>query len=326
VSSAVATIVVVTFNSRRWLARQRAALEALTETRWRLVVLDNGSREDERPKAEMLPAGAVIIQCERNAGFAEGNNLAALDTDTPYLVFLNPDAFPQPAWLSSLIKAAEDHPRAGAVGSTQLRADTELYDGTGDVLHATGIAYRSSYGKRRLSPPPFGETFAACAAAMLVRREAFEAVGGFDGGFFCYMEDVDLCFRLRLAGWSVLQSPDAVVAHIGGGAPNTATGFADFHGARNRFWTFVKCMPAALFWPLLPLHLIASIAAVAFALRRGPHAWGGFLAGLGSIGQAWRARRAVQATRHANSLDIARALAWSPFVFLGRQPVIRRPR
>ncbi len=321
-SPPIATIIVVTYNSARWLARQRAALEAQTETRWRLVVFDNASRPDERPKASDLAAGGTVIQSEQNIGFAAGNNAAADDADTPYLVFLNPDAFPEPGWLAALVTAAERFPHAVAIGSTQIRAGhPDVFDGTGDVLHASGLAYRSNYGKKRRAVPPLSDTFAACAAAMLVRQEAFEAVGGFDESYFAYFEDVDLCFRLRLAGGVVLQSPDAVVAHVGGGAGNERSGFADFHGARNRMRTFVKCMPAALLWPLLPVHLVANAIACTFALRRGVDAWSGYVAALGEFGAMWRARRSVKRTVGAGA--IARALAWSPLVFFGRKPVIR---
>ncbi|MBC7768858.1 MAG: glycosyltransferase family 2 protein [Phycisphaerales bacterium] len=322
----LATIIVVTHNSARWLPRLCAAVAAQTETRWRLVVFDNGSRAEERPRQIDLPPGASLIQCENNLGFAEANNLAASDADTPYLVFLNPDAFPEPGWLAALIATAKRFPVAGAIGSAQLRADAPgVFDGTGDVLHASGIAYRSSFGKTRAAPPPLGETFSACAAAMLVRREAFEAAGGFDARYFCYFEDVDLCFRLRLLGWRVLQSPDAVVAHVGGGVAGARSAFGDFHGARNRLWTFVKCMPPALLWPLLPVHLIASaLVCSSAALRgRGFHAWRGMMAGFAGLGPIRASRRDVQRARIARTDEIARALAWSPEILLSRRPVIR---
>jgi N-acetylglucosaminyl-diphospho-decaprenol L-rhamnosyltransferase len=321
----LATVIVVTHDSARWLARMLAALAAQTERRFRLVVVDNASRPEERPRVGDLPQGARLIQSEANLGFAAANNLAARGAETPYLVFLNPDAFPEPDWLARLIAAAERFPRAGAVGSTQLRADAPgVFDGAGDVLHASGLAYRALHGRRRAAPPPLGESFAACAAAMLVRREAFEAAGGFDERFFCFFEDVDLCFRLRLMGWRVVQSPDAIAAHVGGGAGGSAA-FAEFHGARNRLWTFVKCMPAALFWPLLPAHLLASATAATLSLARGRgfSAWRGLIAGVGGLGPVWSARRELQRARAASWRDIAGALAWSPFVFFGRQPVIR---
>lgn len=322
----LATIIVVTHNSARWLARMSAAVSAQTETRWRLVVIDNASAADQRPHLADLPSPASVIQCEANHGFAVANNLAAADADTPYLVFLNPDAFPEPGWLAALIATAEKYPNAGAIGSTQLRADAPgIYDGTGDVLHASGLAYRSSYGKHLPAPPPLGESFGACAAAMLVRREAFEAVGGFDARYFCYFEDVDLGFRLRLQGWSILQSPDARVAHVGGGVAGAHSAFGDFHGARNRLWTFVKCMPPALFWPLLPFHLLAAaLAGTSTLLRgRGFAAWRGSFAALANLGPMLKSRRQIQAQRKAKTSAIASALAWSPLVMIGRRPVIR---
>jgi len=322
----LATIIVVTHNSARWLDRMSAAVSAQTETRWRLVIIDNGSAPDQRPHLRDLPAGASLIQSETNQGFAAANNLAAADADTPYLVFLNPDAFPEPNWLAALIAVAEKYPQAAAIGSTQRRADHPgIYDGTGDVLHASGIAYRSSYGKSRQAPPPLGESFSACAAAMLVRREAFETVGGFDDRYFCYFEDVDLCFRLRLAGWRILQSPDAIVAHVGGGVAGARSSFGDFHGARNRLWTFVKCMPPLLFWPLLPLHLTTTglVNTSALLRGRGLAAWRGSFAALARLSPMLKTRRTLQATRKAKTSAIAAALAWSPFVMIGRQPVIR---
>src|SRR5262245_35237796 len=304
-----------------------AAVAAQTEQRFRLILTDNASRPEERPHQSALPASASLVQSEKNLGFAAANNLAARDADTPYLVFLNPDAFPEPSWLAALIAAAEQHPNAAAIGSTQLRADAPgVLDGAGDVLHATGLAYRADYG-RRAPVPPFGESFSACAAAMLVRREAFEAAGGFDARYFCYFEDVDLGFRLRLLGWRILQSPAAVVAHVGGGVSGARSAFGDFHGARNRFWTFIKCMPAPLLWPLLPLHITASALAVSVAVLkgRGLAGWRGLLAGFAGAAPIWRTRRDVQRARVASWLDIARALAWSPDVLIPRRPVIRPP-
>lgn len=322
----LATIIVVTHNSARWLARMSAAVSAQTETRWRLVIVDNASALDQRPQLADLPPGASLIQSETNQGFAAANNLAADDADTPYLVFLNPDAFPEPGWLAALLATADSFPAAAAIGSTQLRADAPgIYDGTGDVLHATGVAYRSSYGQRRTAPPPLGETFSACAAAMLVRREAFEAIDGFDARYFCYFEDVDLGFRLRLQGWRILQSPDAIVAHVGGGVIGARSAFGDFHGARNRLWTFVKCMPPLLFWPLLPIHVAATtlINTLNVLRGRGLSAWRGSFAALANLAPILRSRRAEQTKRKAKTGAIAAALAWSPLVMIGRRPVIR---
>lgn len=306
-----------------------AAVRAQTEVRWRLVLVDNASRADERPSISELPAGAELIQSEVNLGFARANNMAALGADTPYLAFLNPDAFPHPTWLSELLSVADRHPRAVAVGSTQISAASDnIFDGTGDVLHATGIAYRSSHGRYRREAPPLGESFSACAAAMLVRREAFEAVGGFDESFFCFFEDVDLGFRLRLSGGEILQCPTALVAHVGGGSTGKASPFADYYGARNRLWAFVKCMPPVLFWTLLPVHLGATAFIVSWSLvvRGRVSPWRGFIAGIAGLARVWKRRREIQRRRAVGSATIARILAWNPVVILTREPIIRRRR
>lgn len=327
-SAPIATIIVVTYNSARWFERQAAALAAQTETRSRLIVIDNASAEAARPGAGALPAGAALIQNEANIGFAAANNQAAQAASTPYLIFLNPDAFPEPAWLAALLQTAERHPQAAAIGSTQLREGAPgVLDGVGDVLHVSGLAYRAGHGKRR-DAPPLGETFSACGAAMLVRREAFEAIGGFDERYFCFFEDVDLCFRLRLAAWRVLQSPDAIVSHVGGGSTGAVSDFAEFHGARNRLWTFVKCMPGPLMWLLLPAHLIATalVATLAPIRGRGLGGWRGIFAGFAGLGPIFASRCEVQKARKAWFGDIASALTWSPDVLFTRRAVIRKIR
>lgn len=322
-----ATIIVVTYNSARWLERQAAALAAQTEKSWRLVVIDNAS-EDERPGTRAFPFDVEIIQNERNVGFAEANNIAALDRQTPYLVFLNPDAFPEPGWIAALLRTAEQYPQAAMIGSTQVRhGAADVLDGTGDVLHATGFAFRSNYGKRR-AVGPLAETFSACGAAMLVRRDAFETAGGFDSRYFCFFEDVDLGFRLRLAGHRVLQAPDAVVAHVGGGSAGAQSAFAEFHGARNRLWTFFKCMPAPLLGIMGPLHLAGGflLASINPFRGRGLHAWRGIVAGLAGLGPILETRREVQKARKATLGDIAGALAWAPDVLFTRRAVHRKIR
>lgn len=324
----VATIIVVTHNTARWRARQKAALEAQTDKRWQLVIIDNASRDDERPRAEHFPNGAEIIQSDVNLGFAEANNIGARHAATPYLVFLNPDAFPEPDWFAKLIAVAERFPQAGAIGCLQRREGAPgMLDGVGDVLHASGLAYRAGYGKRGTAPA-LAETFSACAAAMLVRREALEEIGGFDERYFCYFEDVDLGFRLRLAGWRIVQSPDAIVSHVGGGSAGATSAFAEFHGARNRLWTFIKCMPGALMWLLLPAHIVATalVSSVAPIRGRGLGAWRGIIAGWTGLGPILATRTEVQSARKVSIGNIAAALTWSPDVLFTRRATPQKIR
>jgi N-acetylglucosaminyl-diphospho-decaprenol L-rhamnosyltransferase len=88
--------------------------------------------------------------------------------------------------------------------------------------------------------------FSACGAATLIDRDLFLAMGGFDERFFCYCEDVDLGYRLRLAGETTLLLPAAVVEHVGSASTGVRSDFSIFHGSRNRIWTFIKNTPTPL--------------------------------------------------------------------------------
>jgi GT2 family glycosyltransferase len=162
---------------------------------------------------------------------------------------------------------------------------------------------------------------------MLIDRELFLDLGGFDERLFCYCEDVDLGYRLRLAGERTLVIPDAVVEHEGSastGGPRSD--FAVFHGTRNRFWVFVKNTPPVLFWLTLPMHLSATTMLFARHASRGEFRtpWRGLMAGIGGVSVALAARRETQAQRKVGSLAIARAMTWNPLDLLYRRVVIRR--
>lgn len=321
------TIVVVTYNSRACLPRLKQALETQSHNS-RLIVLDNASTPDQRPTPKDLPSAADFIQSETNLGFAAGNNLCVARVDTPFVALLNPDAFPEPDWLARLMAAAEQNPRVAAFGSTQISAnDPTRFDGLGDAYHAVGTSWRGGFGAPTAAHTPrTGQTFSACAAAALYRTEAWRAVEGFDEALFCFAEDVDLAFRLRLRGWQVMQIGDAVVRHIGGASAAAHSDFATFHNARNTIRVFVKDMPSALFWLMALAHALKTLAhyAASFARAEGASYRRGVRAGIMGLAAAWRARRAVQATREAPVRHIAAALTWSPLALLRRAPKIWR--
>ncbi len=323
-SEVIVSVIIVSHNSRRWIERQTLALADQRERRFEVIFWDNASRPEEEPDPASLPPEAHLVRHPENLGFAEANNRAARLAKGRFLAFLNPDAFPAADWLAALLAAAEEHPSAAAFGSTQWRADaTGIMDGAGDVLHACGIAFRGGHGHRG-PPPATGETFAGCAAALMVRREAFEAAGGFDPLYFCYFEDVDLCFRLRLLGHSIVQVREAEVAHVGGGSAGARSAFGEFHGARNRLWCFFKCMPLPLLIALAPFHFVATglNAAQHLVSLRGTACLRGIWAGLWGLGPILRARRRVQHERRATTAAIARALTWDPRHLLTRRPVV----
>ena len=319
-------VIVVTYNSRKYLPRLRASLEAQTLP-FRLVVIDNGSAEANRPTAEDFPAGAQIVQMHNNLGFAAANNRGADLCDTEFIALLNPDAFPEPDWIEQLLDAAKRWPQALAFGSTQISAEDETqFDGLGDCYWVMGVPWRGGYGWPITTPAEEGEIFSPCAAAALYRADAWRSAGGFDESFFCYCEDVDLGFRLRLSGGTCVQAAKAVVRHVGGASSNgPRSHFAVFHGSRNRLWTYVKNMPPALLMLTVAAHVLVTIAFLLWSPFRGTGraTWAGIWAALTGMGPILRARAQAQAARKISSWTLARVLSMRPDEVLSRAPVVR---
>lgn len=297
------TVIIVNWNSGAWLARAVAALGLQTCRDFRLLVVDNASSDDSvaRARAENVPFD--LLAQKSNTGFAAANNRAAAQAESEWLALLNPDAVPAPDWLERLLAAATAHPEFDFFGSRQMMTDAaDHLDGIGDDYHISGMARRRGRGRRLRAADLAGrEIFAPCAAAALYRRDMFLAAGGFDERFFCYFEDVDLGFRLRLLGHRALYVPDAVVAHAGAAITGSGSDFTVYHGHRNLVWAYVKNMPGALFWACLPAHLALNVAAVCFFSLKGQgrvvlRAKRDALRGLPAM---LASRRAIQARRRA---------------------------
>jgi GT2 family glycosyltransferase len=200
---------------------------------------------------------------------------------------------------------------AAFASQMQLSATPEYLDGAGDSYHVSGRAWRNGHRARAAEwPAEDVEVFAPCAAAALYRREAFEEVGGFDEQYFCYFEDVDLGFRLRLRGYRCLYVHAAVVRHVSSASSGYRSDFAVYHGERNAVWTFVKNMPGPLLWVYLPQHLLLNMAALFFYPLRGQGkpVWRAKLDAVRGLASVLARRRLVQRTRRADARAIRRAL------------------
>jgi len=321
------SVVVVTYQSGATLPRCLAALSAQSFRDYELIVVDNASTDRAAQAAAAADPAIRLIENTGNLGFAAAANQGARAARGRWLALLNPDAYADPDWLERLLVAAAAHPQVRAFASRQLMAqDPTRLDGLGDVMAGAGFPFRGGYRGPDPGPLPVSEVFSACGGAMLMDRALFLELGGFDERLFCYCEDVDLGYRLRLEGGRCLLAPDAVVRHEGSassGGPRSD--FATFYGARNRLWVFVKDTPPLLFWLTLPLHLAATAVLFARHATRGELAspWRGFKAGVKGLRVALEARREAQARRKVGSLAIARAMSWNPIAVSRRRIVIR---
>ncbi|NOX95323.1 MAG: glycosyltransferase family 2 protein [Alphaproteobacteria bacterium] len=317
------TVIVVNYNSGARLQKCMAALSAQTYRDFDVLVVDNNSGDQSLDFAMPENLDVRFIRLPENVGFAAANNRAAEITSAEWLAFLNPDAYAQDDWLQSFVNGAARYLDVDAFGSLQLNAaDPSLIDGAGDVYFAAGISYRGGFSHPVETAPVEGECFAPCAAAAFYRRQVFDRLGGFEESFFCYSEDVDLAFRLRLAGGRVVQLRDAVVHHEGSGITGQLSGFAIYHGHRNRLWTYFRNMPVSLLFITLPAQLVMSFLLIFYFVFKG--SGGPYLKAMRDaitgLPQALKDRRRIQATRRASIGSIAKAMVWSPIRFLKREP------
>lgn len=312
--SSSVTVVVVNFNGGELLRQCIARLIEQRHPPARILVMDNGSSDDSAGKVADL-RHVTVRYLGSNLGFAAANNRAFAECDTDLVALINPDAFAEPDWLERLVAAANAHPDVAAFGCRQMMETAPGHiDGIGDIYHVSGLVRRRGYGRlQRPADRVAGEIFSACAGAALYRRSALQEVGGFDESYFCYVEDVDLGFRLRLAGHTCLYVPDAVVHHVGSAiSGGRHSDFSLYHGHRNLVWTFFKNMPVPLLLLFLPLHLLLNLATVLLFTLRGKgavilRAKRDALSGLPAV---LRQRAAIMRARRASSLAILRVLSW----------------
>lgn len=310
-------VVIVNFYTADYLRRCLSALMQQTRPADAIVIVNNGDLTGAMDFiGQDCPAAQVIHQ--PNIGFAAANNLAIdVLASHEWIALLNPDAFPEPDWLEQLLLATSTHPDIDVFSSLLLRADNkQIIDGDGDSYHVSGLAWRHNHNRSIQRAGKMREVFSACAAAALYRRDALISVQGFDESYFCYFEDVDLGFRLRLRGYRCLQVPAARVEHVGSvtSGGNQKSDFALYHGHRNLVWTFVKNMPGIWLWLILPLHVLLNMVEIIWYVSKGRRRIMGKakLDAIKGISVVWRQRKIIQAERTASSISLLRCMSFWP--------------
>lgn len=290
-----------------------------------VVVHNTSGAEAAGATAELAaahPAVDRVIETGANLGFPRAANRGAAETARETILFLNPDAVPEPGCLDAL---REPPPGWDAWMGLVALDDGRRINTAGGELHFLGFGWAGRYGEPVESVPPdpheVGFLSGACLA---VRRSAWEAVGEFPG-FFLYFDDVDLTHRLRLQRRAFGIVPAARVRH----GYDFGRRPAKMHELeRNRWLTVLRCYPRGLLLPLLPALLFLDPVMLAIAAAQG---WGGAkaraIAGVvRALPRAMRERRAIQRGAVAGAGELARWMGHrleSPFFgAVGRSPLV----
>jgi GT2 family glycosyltransferase len=235
---------VVTFNTRDLTI---SALERLLEHSdgmdVRLLVRDNASSDGTAEAIRERFPEAHLDAGDRNIGFAAGMNRLIETSDGAWFLALNSDAWPERGALRALLSAGEANPSAAAIAPRLERPDGSLEHST-FPFPSLGVASLNAVGGYTRLWPRLAKRLAlvgawdhdeprdvdwAIGAALLMRRVALDALGGFDESFFMYVEDLEWCWRARQAGWTIRFEPEAVVRHVG-----NASGASAYGGLRTQ--------------------------------------------------------------------------------------------
>jgi GT2 family glycosyltransferase len=227
------TVVVVTWRGRAHLTECLDALAAQTRPH-RTVVIDNASDDGSAALLAAHPSAPAVRRLPANTGYAGGIAAALPEVDTEFVAWLNDDAAPAKDWLAELEDALLADPWAAAASARMERADGE------PISLGVGLTGDGHGVDRTQDGPVFG----FCGGAALLRTGALRRVGGVPAEFFCYYEDTDTSWRLRLAGWSVLSVPSARVTHRHGASTRPGSWLFHRWNERNRLAMLVRCAPA----------------------------------------------------------------------------------
>lgn len=242
-----ASIIIVSYNGRRFLGKCLASVLQQNYPNYEVLVVDNASSDGSVEFVEQEFSTVRVIRNETNLGFGGANNVGASRATGEYLAFLNQDTVVEPDWLAELLTPLEEDPEAAlATSKILLMAQPDKINTCGNQTHYTGLSFCRGVGQPADNFDQLEIVDAVAGAAFLIRKSVFEKIGRFDERFFLYMEDIDLSWRARLAGYTCLYVPNSVIYH------EYALTFGpdkSFYQERNRWLMLLKCLR----WPTLLL-------------------------------------------------------------------------
>lgn len=247
------SVCIVNWNTRQYLERAIAsALESDPKLDIEVVVLDNASADGSADMVRTHFPGVRLLESDTNLGFARGYNRAAAETSGRHIFMLNPDTLVRTGAPATLVSFLDSQPEAGAAAPRVLNPDGTLQHSCRRFPRPIAAILRNTIVGRLLPGDPFRRNYLmtdwdhasvrqvdwVSGAAICIRRETWEEVGGFDEGFYMYAEDIDWCLRAKQAGWRVYYVPDAVVVHrIGASSDQRPLRMVvEFHRSMARFY------------------------------------------------------------------------------------------
>ncbi len=309
------SVVILNWNGRKHLERFLPSVVEHTSGEAEVIVADNGSTDDSLQWLRLNYPEVRTIVLDRNYGFAGGYNRALEQVDSEYVVLLNSDVEVTAGWLQPLVEVLDSEHGVAAVApklrSVEHPEEFEYAGASGGFVDYLGYPFcrgrilstvehdEGQYDDRR-------DIFWASGAALCCRLDVYKELGGLDEDFFAHMEEIDLQWRMQLAGWRIMVEPRSVVYHLGGGTLPVSSRKV-FLNHRNNLAMLFKCsspmqrMTVAVVRPFTDM-----LEALAYLVTLHPHkawaivrAWGEFIAWHSALS---RKRKAVKRVKKVENI------------------------
>lgn len=222
------SIIIINYNGKSYLEECLQSLKKITYNNFEIILVDNNSTDNSVEFVKNHYPSIMIIKLDKNYGFAYPNNVGVKNARGELLLFLNNDTSVDPQFVTELVDAINSDSKIAICQSMLLKPNGEV-DSSGDFIDHIGIAYSS---KKKIEN--VREILSAKGASMLVRKEIYNKLGGFDEKFFISFEDVDLGWRSWILGYKVVVIPKSIVFHKGGKTVKTLKSNVAFHGLKNQ--------------------------------------------------------------------------------------------
>jgi hypothetical protein len=263
------SVVVVNYNGRHLLEDCFRSLTHQSYRNYEMILVDNGSKDDSISFMKEHFPNVHIVQLSSNTGFARGTNAGINEAKGEFILTLNNDTCVFSDFIEKLIQPMMREPAVGMCASKMISPDKKI-NSTGICISRSGAAWdRGGFEEDHGQYDYEEEVFGPCAGAALYRRIMLDEIGLFDEDFFLFMEDVDLAFRARLAGWKCMYAPEACVIHKHGGTAGYQSDLSIYYGNRNLLWYVVKNYPARTFFLFLPWLAVRNTADIPYYAKHG---------------------------------------------------------
>lgn len=265
------TVVIPNYKGEAYLRPCVESLLAGTGLEMDVIIVDNGSRDGCVEEVRRLYPQVECVCLDQNYGFCKAVNIGIRKAETPYVFLLNNDTLVCKGAVEALLASLKKDRRIFSVEAKMIQyQDRTKIDSAGTFYNAFGWAYARGKDRPADQYRKRGPVFSACAGAAMYRREVFEEIGLFDEEHFAYLEDVDVGYRARIAGYRNVYEPMARIIHVGSAASGSRHNeFKVRLSARNNLYLIYKNMPVLQILLNLPFLLAGFLIKYLFFLKKG---------------------------------------------------------